>query len=157
MNSNSRYRAAPPLNNPSYPSHTPDWFPPAVDSVPGRAVHGGDVVSNSSPSPHGYPAPSHEMNNLGSDKRADQTLHPAQPDWPDEHRQLDALDQEMLAEAHENGDHKQQTQEPHEEQDAELEKSLAWIPKSQGRPVPRGSAPLPVSRIFLSYTTRTKS
>ncbi len=155
MNSDSRYGAAPPLNHPPYSSHAPDWSLPTLDSASRRTVHGGEIVSNSSPSPHRYPAPSHEVNNAGSEKQAGQTLQPAQHFWPNENHQLDALDQEMLAEAHENGDPNQQAQEPHEEEDAELEKSLAWIPKSQGRPGPRSSTPLPVSKMLSLYMTRT--
>ncbi len=154
MSSNSLYGAAPPFNNLPYSSHAPDWFPPTLDLDSAQGVHGGDIVSNSSPSPHGYPAPSHEVNNVRSEKQTGQFLQSTQHDWPEEHHQLDALDQEMLADAHENGDHNQQAQEPHQEEDAELEKSLAWIPKSQGRPVPR-SRPLPVSRMLLLYMTRT--
>lgn len=79
-----------------------------------------------------------------------------QHDWPEGYHQLDPLDQEMLAEARENGDHKQQAQEPHDTEDAELEKSLAWIPKSQGPPVARSRTPLPVSTSLWSYMTREK-
>ena len=157
MNSNSHHGAAPPFDDPPYSSHAPDEFPPTIDSESGRAVYGGDIASNSSPPTHGYSVPSHEVNNVGSERQAGQNLQSARHDWPEEQHQLDALDQEMLAEAHENGDHNQQAQEPHEEEDAELEKSLAWIPKSQGRPVSRSSTPLPVSRRHLSSMTRTKS
>ena len=157
MNSNSNHGAAPPFDNPLYSSHAPDGFPPTLDTGFGQAVLGGDNKSNRSSPTHGYPVPSHVVNNVRSEKQAGQILQSTQHDWPEEHHQLDALDQEMLAEAHENGDYDQQAQLPHEEGDTELEKSLAWIPKSQGRPVPRSSTPLPVSRILLSHLTRTKN
>ena len=61
----------------------------------------------------------------------------------EQYHRLDPLDQEMLAEAQEDV-HNATGPESHEKEDAELEKSLAWIPKSSGQPVARSSGPLPV-------------
>ena len=75
---------------------------------------------------------------------------------PEQYHHLDPLDQEMLAEAQENG-HDSTGPESHEKEDAELEKSLAWIPKSDGQPVARNKAPLPVCYTPWWGTVKLKS
>ena len=157
MYSDSHHGTASPFNDPPDGSHPPNGIPPALDSRLGRAVHADDIVSNSSPPTHGYAVSSQEAKHAGPENQASQLSQSTQCSWPEGDHELDVLDQEMLAEAHENGYHNQQAQDAHETEDTELEKSLAWIPKAQGRPVARSSAPLPVSRTFWSCMTKIKA
>ena len=66
----------------------------------------------------------------------------APPEYQD--HQFDALDEEMLAETHEGAQHTQPANDSHEEEDAEFEKSLAWIPQTGGEPFERPKSLLPV-------------
>ena len=81
-----------------------------------------------------------------TEQQIGQTPHAEEHSAPDLYHQLDPLDQEMLAEAQEDA-HNSTGPESHEKEDAELEKSLAWIPRSGGQPVARSTAPLPVCYI----------
>ena len=62
------------------------------------------------------------------------------------HHHLDDLDREMLAEAGYNDNHHQQyVQESESYDEAELDKHLAWVPKSDGASPARRGVRLPVS------------
>ena len=78
-----------------------------------------------------------------TEQQIGQIQQPQEYGEPEQYHHLDPLDQEMLAEAQEDV-HNSAGPESHEKEDAELEKSLAWIPKSSGQPVVRSRAPLPV-------------
>ena len=81
-----------------------------------------------------------------TEQQIDQTPQQQGHNEPEHYHHLNSLDQEMLAEAQEDG-HDSTGPESHEKEDAELEKSLAWIPKSGGQPVTRSGVPLPVCYI----------
>ena len=72
-----------------------------------------------------------------------QTPQPLELSESAQYHHLDPLDQEMLAEAQEDGQYATGP-ESYGNEDAELEKNLAWIPKSGGQPVARSRTPLPV-------------
>ena len=78
-----------------------------------------------------------------AEQQIDQISQPQEHKDSEHYHHLDLLDQEMLAEAQEDGNNSTGPK-SHEKEDAELEKSLAWIPKSGGQPVARSREALPV-------------
>lgn len=63
--------------------------------------------------------------------------------------QLDSIDQEMLAEAHNETQQNQPTLDFEKYDDAALEESLSWLPKSEGQSIVRSGVRLAVRGAFF--------
>ena len=93
--------------------------------------------------PYQTPTTSRQADTMGYGRTEQQFGQmPPPPEYSEsaQYNHLDPLDQEMLAEAQEDGQYATGP-ESNGNEDAELEKNLAWIPR---HPVARSRAPLPV-------------
>ena len=129
------------------PSQPPPYAkPPSMDPEYGH-------FDQSSLSAHANRRQADSMGYRKTEQQIDLISQPQEHNDPDHYHHLDLLDKEMVAEAQEDG-HDSTGPESHEKEDAELEKSLAWIPKSGGHPVARSRAPLLVC--YIRWWSRAK-